>query len=128
MTALDMGVVQWGTSPYTENAGWEGSPASLDNQALASRVLSVVLQSPIGTGVLGASQALLPDALLVCDVIELYLSLDCIFGIKASTLFYFVLVGDSSSPIPRVLLWIKQLFTSLCGESTRLCYPVSHSG
>ena len=47
-SGVDVAVIQWGTSPNNEQAGWSGAPSSLTANGLASRVLSAVLQTPAG--------------------------------------------------------------------------------
>lgn len=45
--AVDVAVVQWGNSPYPEQQGWSGQPASLTPTGLGSHVLSVILQASL---------------------------------------------------------------------------------
>ena len=67
---VDVAVVQWGSSPYPAASGWQGTPGSLDVGGLASRVLSVVLQTPTGTGLLQGGGAL-PESILVRLVVAI---------------------------------------------------------
>lgn len=47
--AVDIAVIQWGSSPYPEQDGWAGAPPSLSPASLASHVLTVVLKTPAGS-------------------------------------------------------------------------------